>query len=248
MQALVGIGMAVFVLTCAAVGVKLISLAVRGGGLALWCCGLAFSLIAFLGYPLPVLAGIGKATVAEIDMPLLLVGNWSSAAGMCLFFVFTAHVFHGGQAWARVLAGVLIAAYAGVTAGSSAAFLGAAPELDPFEVNWRYGLGIQALCVTCFGWISIEGLRQWSMSRRRLELGLGDPVVSHRFLMWGLFGASTCAMVVVLLSLQLAKVNASTHPAGSLTMAGFGLLSSTFAGLAFFPPPAYLARIRAAAG
>jgi hypothetical protein len=246
MQVLGAVGMAVFVLTCAAVGVKLIVLAIRGGGLAVWCCGLAFSLIAFLGYPLPVIAGFGQGTVAELNMPLLLIGNWASASGICLFFVFTAHVFRAGEKWARALSVVLIAAYAGVTAAGSIAFLIAAPNADSYAVNWGYGLAIQALCIVCFAWISIEGFNQWQMSRRRLKLGLGDAVVSNRFLMWGLFGASTAAMVGVLLAMQLAGINASANVAGVLTMAGFGLVSSAFAGLAFFPPESYLARIRAA--
>ena len=246
MQALVGIGMAVFVLTCAAVGIKLISLAIRGGGLALWCCGLAFSLIAFLGYPLPVVAGLGQVTVAELNMPLLLIGNVSSSAGICLFFVFTAHVFHSGQAWARGLCGVLVATYAGVTVANSIALLNAPPELASYDVNWSYGLAIQVLCVICFAWMAGAGLHQWRMSCRRLALGLGDPVVSNRFLMWGLFGASAGALVVVLIVLQLQRVNAGTDLVGSLAMAGFGLVSSVFAALAFFPPRAYLDRVRSA--
>lgn len=246
MQLVMAIGMATFVLTCAAVGLKLLTIAVRQGGLAVWSCGLAFSLIAFLGYPLPVVAGLGRGTVAEMNLPLLLVGNWSSAAGMSLFFVFTAHVFRSQQAWARGLAGLLIAAYVGVTSASSLAFLQAAPDADPFEVNWIYAIGIQLLCCVCFGWISVEGLRQWRMSRRRLALGLADPVVSNRFLMWGLFGASTFVMVLVLLTLQFLRINAGNHVLGALTMAFFGVVSSSFAALAFFPPRAYLARIRAA--
>ena len=113
-------------------------------------------------------------------------------------------------------------------------------------MNWSYGLAIQVLCVICFAWMAGAGLHQWRMSCRRLALGLGDPVVSNRFLMWGLFGASAGALVVVLIVLQLQRVNAGTDLVGSLAMAGFGLVSSVFAALAFFPPRAYLDRVRSA--
>lgn len=113
-------------------------------------------------------------------------------------------------------------------------------------MNWVYGLINQVLCLICFAWIATEGLFQWRMSLRRMNLGLGDPVVSNRFLMWGLFGTSTTAMVAVLLGMSIARINTGTDVAGILTMAVFGVVSSAFAGLAFFPPESYLDRLRAA--
>lgn len=244
MQWIGAAGMAVFVLTCAAVGVKLIALAIRSGGLAVWSCGLAFSLIAFLGYPLPVIAGIGRGTIAELNLPLATVGAYASAGGMCCFFVFTAHVFRSGVPWARALAALLAAAYLGVTTASTYALAVAPRAALSFDVNWPYGIAIQTLCLVCFAWISAEGLLQWRKSKRRLEIGLGDAVVSNRFLLWGLFGGSTTLMVVVLLSMQLMRINSGTHLGGIYAMAGFGVVSSVCAWLAFFPTKAYVARIR----
>lgn len=247
MQTIGAVGMVVFVVTCAAVGVKLLALALRGGGLPAGCCGLAFSLIAFLGYPLPVIAGLGQGTVGELNMPLLLVGNWASTAGICCFFVFTQQVFRPGVPWAQALAVVLIAAYVGVTAANTQAFLTVSQSADSLAVNRDFALAIQLLCLACFVWIGAEGLYEWQRSRRRVALRLGDPVVSNRFLMWGLFGVSTSGMIVVLIGMTLVHINTATSVVGPLTMAGFGLISSTFAALAFFPPESYLARIRAAA-
>jgi hypothetical protein len=94
--------------------------------------------------------------------------------------------------------------------------------------------------------MGIEGLYEWWMSRRRLALGLSDPVVSNRLLMWGLFGVSTTLLCLVLLTVQLSGQSTVTSVPAQLAQTFFGITSSGAATLAFFPPPAFLARLRRA--
>jgi hypothetical protein len=88
---------------------------------------------------------------------------------------------------------------------------------------------------------------EWSKSRRRLALGLADPVVSNRFLMWGLFGLSTMLLSSFLLFLQIATAEGSRSLTGQIATTVFGLISSGTVMLAFTPPERYAARIRARA-
>ena len=248
MLILSGIAMGVFVLTCAAVGLRLLWLAARGAGTTTLWCGLGFSLIALLGYPMPVIAGVGMGPVGEVNLPLALLGSWAVAAGMSCFFVFAQQVFRPGVAWAKWAAGLGIASFVGVTLGTSIALATAPPEADSFLVNWGWGAALQVLCFACFGWMGAEGFLHWQMSKRRIAIGLGDPVVSNRFLMWGVFGASTTLMLVVLVVLHLANIYSAGSLVGQLAMAFFGSVSSAAAAMAFFPPKRWTERILRRAG
>ena len=243
MQILSGIAMGVFVLTCAAVGLRLLWLAARGAGSATLYCGLGFSLIALLGFPLPAIARVGMGPVGEVNVPLAIIGSCATAAGMSCFFLFAQQVFRPGVAWAKAAAGLGIAGLVAVTLGTSVTLATAPPDADSFLVNWSWGAAIQVLCFACFGWMGVEGLLQWRMSKRRLAIGLGDRVVSNRFLMWGIFGASTTLMLVVLVALHLANIHSQSSLIGQLAMAFFGVVSSGAAALAFFPPKRWTERI-----
>jgi hypothetical protein len=78
------------------------------------------------------------------------------------------------------------------------------------------------------------------MLRRRLALGLTDAIVTNRFLLWGLTGASAGVALVILTLLRLADINYMSAPVALFTAAVCGLLASVFLYLAFLPPAAYL--------
>jgi hypothetical protein len=242
--AVVGVAMLLFVVTCSAVGVRLLWLAKSGGGRAAWLCGHGFSLIAMLGFPLGVLSGQGFAPVGEVHLSLAAVSLLANGLGIGSFFVFTVSVFRPGALWAHTLAGAAIAGMAMSSVGILVAIALAPPDASSFVVAYGWAATFQWICVLCFAWMGIEGLREWWRSRRRLALGLSDPVVSNRLLMWGLFGVSTTLLCLVLAAVQLSGQPTATSPTAQLAQALFGVASSAAATLAFFPPPAYLARLR----
>ena len=108
-----------------------------------------------------------------------------------------------------------------------------------------WSLAIGTLSTLCYGWLGLEGMLEWTKSRRRLVLGLADAAVSNRFLMWGLFGISTTILSSFLLFLQITTVGGSQSLPGQLAMTLFGLVSAGTVILAFFPPERYLAWVRA---
>lgn len=114
-------------------------------------------------------------------------------------------------------------------------------------VGRGWSLTVAVLSVLCYAWLGLEGLLEWRKSRRRLALGLVDPVVSNRFLMWGVFGVSTTMLSGFTLALQLAGGPSSSSKVGDVALAVFGLASSAAVMLAFVPPRRYVERIRARA-
>jgi len=234
--ALVGVAMVAFVVTCSAVGLRLLWLANAGGGRPAWLCGHGFSLIALIGFPLGVLSGLGVVPVGQVHLPLCAVSLLANLLGIGSFFLFTVSVFRPGALWAHTLAGAAIAGAAMSGTGIVAAIATSPSSASSFQVTWGWAATFQGICVLCFGWMAVEGLREWWMSRRRLALGLCDPVVSHRLLMWGLFGVSTTLLCLVLAGVMLSGQPTATSPLAQVSQALFGFLSSAAAALAFFPP------------
>jgi hypothetical protein len=85
--------------------------------------------------------------------------------------------------------------------------------------------------------------------RKRVKLGLADPVVADRMRLWG-FGIGTGASIQVVFS-TLESMGVEMTGATSVVFVGpMGVIASAFIYLAFLPPKAYLQRVqaRAAAG
>ena len=244
MGALVGLAMLLFVLTCSAVGVRLLWLARSGGGRPAWLCGHGFSLIAIIGFPLGVLSGQGFARAGDVHLPLAAVSLLANSLGIGSFFLFTVSVFRPGALWAHALAGAAIAGMAMSSVGVVAAIALAPSDAASFAVSYGWSATFQWICVLCFGWMAVEGLGEWWRSRRRLALGLSDPVVSNRLLMWGLFGGSTTLLCLVLAAVQASGQPTATSLTAQAAQAAFGIASSAAATLAFFPPRAYLELLR----
>src|SRR5262245_10584832 len=236
--------MLLFVATCSVVGVRLLWLARSGGGRPAWLCGHGFSLIAIIGFPLGVLSGQGFADVGDVHLPLAAVSLLANALGIGSFFVFTVSVFRPGALWAHTLAGAAIAGMAMSSIGILVAIALAPAHASSFAVSYGWAATFQWICVLCFAWMGIEGLAEWWRSRRRLALGLSDPIVSNRLLMWGLFGVSTTLLCLVLAAVQMSGQPTATSAVAQLAQALFGVVSSVAATLAFFPPRAYLALLR----
>jgi hypothetical protein len=117
---------------------------------------------------------------------VLGLGVLGMSVGGAAVFVFTWLSFRRNAAWARWLA----------VAGSLVAIGGFFFEAlhEGFAVTLTPGLGhwiAWAGRTLPMIWVTAESLRYWAMLRRRLRLGLADPVVENRFLLWGIWSAAT---------------------------------------------------------
>lgn len=241
------IAMVLFVVTCSAVGLRLLWLAVHGGGSPAWSCGLGFTLIALIGYPMSTISGLGFKPVGEVIHGLAAAGSLVTAAGLASFFAFTLTAFRLRTPWAWLLTvgstlALAIACFVQVDILATAD-----PDLPSAVATFVPSRVISVVSSICYAWLGAEGLLEWSKSRKRVALGLSDPVVSNRFLMWGLFGVSTTCLSMFLMILSMISPEGSRSVTGQVGMTAFGLVSSLAAALAFFPPEAYTRRIRARA-
>lgn len=95
-------------------------------------------------------------------------------------------------------------------------------------------------------WGTFEAGRYWLSSRRRAAIGLADPVVSNRFLLWGVaMGAASFLMGSMLLAPAFGLEASDIR--WLLAESSFGSLAAGAIWLTFFPPRAYRAWLEARA-
>jgi hypothetical protein len=177
-------------LLSAVIGVRLLRLArSSAAGPEIWLA-LYFLVGAFLGMGLSNFVYMSWADAAmalppNVSSVLNALYIFGVTAGMGCLYVFTWLTFRRDDTWARVLVGVvavvMVAGYAGI-AISGDFKLSLVPGVA-YWITW-------AARTSVFLWLLIESFRYWSLLRRRLRLGLADPLVANRFLLWGIWSSA----------------------------------------------------------
>jgi len=142
-------------------------------------------------------AGMGAALLAEAPAPrlvaaLLGTGYGATLAGLVAALVFQWRVFQPTERWPAALAaglsGAMLAGWAGAAATGALA-------AGRYEGVWIWLLNAGMLATNL--WVGIEPLVYHAKLRRRVPLGLAEPVVADRFLLWGLGSLARAAMVAM---------------------------------------------------
>lgn len=190
----------------ATIGVRLLWRARRGGsGPELWLAGY-FLLGAFLGSMLSIsvyssLGGDGLPIGADLESRLLAISTGASSIGALCVYAFTWRTFRADAGWARAL--VVAAALAFTATWSYQAATGAfVVVVFPGPAYWLE----RAVYCGAFAWVGIEALRYFGSLRRRARIGLADPVVTHRFWLWGMWATATFVFSLADLCARIAYV------------------------------------------
>jgi len=125
---------------------------------------------------------LGEVT-SEIVLGVGILGMAVGGAAICAFISMS---FWSGSAWARgvAIAGGALALFGWAFEGLHEGFRVA---LLPGPGHWTAWAGRTLPMI----WLTFESLRYFRRLRRREALGLADPVVVNRFLLWGIFSAAT---------------------------------------------------------
>jgi hypothetical protein len=235
MVALSAVGFGVFFLTSLAIGVRLVALARRSRrqpelliGIGILCIG-PTAMGAMMGAA--ALAGPAPG-LARWLTGLAFVAISLGASAACLF---NWRVFRPQERSTRIWVGASALLFAlGVAAeGLTTGFA------DPLRPG-PAGLFVSALCAANLLWGAGESLRYWLLMRRRLRLGLADPLLTNRFLLWGVGIGAAGVGSVVSLGVQLATGDAMAElPGLMLSNSLHGLTSAVLMWVAFVPPAAW---------
>jgi hypothetical protein len=236
------LGFSVFGLLAVAllVGGRLLLLARRTRRLPELCIGMGFYLNAVFGHPLMAWSGWGGSRVADVSVAAFGVGSLLVGAGMTFLYVFTWRVFRPGEAWAAGLTAVASLAFVAQAVGMTHALATAGADARPHDVTAAWATFQHVMVGLCLAWTGLESLLFHRQMRRRLALGLADPVLTNRFLLWAVFGVTTTAVLVVNAVYHLAGISTLNNPVCQLVTILGALVASGAMSLAFIPPAAYL--------
>jgi hypothetical protein len=238
------IGQGAYLTAAFVLAVHLLARGRRQRDLAPFLLGLQLLLAMGFGY---LLCGAGTTLAVLVeDAPrplvvgLLATGNAATALGLTAAIVFEWRVFAPGARWPRWLGGAFLLAMAVGWAGAAAtgAFAGAL-----YHNAWFLLLNAGMLAINL--WVGIEPLAYHAKLRRRVALGLAEPLVADRFLLWGV-GSLARAVLIVLgagsgLALPtLASEAREAFTAATLVVASLlGLVAAASYWLTFNPTRAY---------
>jgi len=164
--------------------------------------------------------------------------EWIYAVGVIPYLLFIRSTFRPGCGWATALTLVSTLLLIG---GAAAASLGGDFSNsidDPAYLTEWMGYTIPSV------WMCCEGFGSHSAAQKRVRMGLCEPVVANRYLLFAYFGV--CQVAACAADLLWAQENSSE---GAWSELANGLLSGTEIAsvaalwLAFFPPLFYRRRI-----
>ena len=235
------IGGGSFVLTSWVLGPRLMLLSRRTGESPEFLIGLGLFLMAALGYPLLALSQMLVDAPHATRMTLLVASCLAGAVGQCSVTLFTRRVFRPDSAWATVLMVTILVSYPlafAVHAGS--------PGLETLLVDkngpWRITLYVTLVNI---GWAGLESLNYWQAARKRVAIGLADPVVTNRIGLWalGILSAAAISLItIVLQALGIPSGGANGLATQGILVGLLGAVCSVSLWLAFLPPRWYTRR------
>jgi hypothetical protein len=171
------------------------------------------------------------------------LGRLCLSIGALSLWCFTWRVFRPGN---RAATALFCLAASGIVAGFAGEALGSGFRGGNFDTVWSC-LGFVARGLA-YCWAALESLRYFALLRRRLRIGLADPLLANRFLLWGIATSAAFGIYVVALANLF---DHSTHdvaagvfsPTWALLTSVLGLTSGVCLWLAFLAPAAYRRRI-----
>ena len=170
-------------------------------------------------------------TLREIALFVPFVGADVGMAALCIF---TWRVYRPASALARAAAATVVASMIGLV--GYAAVVGSALVLE----TGRASLVVSAIYVGVMGWSAVEAFLYWTALRRRLRLGLAEPLVTNRVLLWGIATGTACVGIAIGAGARIWLGIVDFQDSWvALCYAAHGFVAAIGFWLAFNPPPAY---------
>ena len=215
------------------VGVRMLAQWGRTRALPELLLGLGVLGIGPVGFGLVMLAAVAGAH--QPDAPSLLAGLSALAVGggAAAKAIFNWKIYHPSSRAAAAIAFASVALLVVAIVGDARS-TGFAPAawMQPGWILVRQGVQVGVLL-----WGSCEALRWWLRMRRRLRIGIADPLVANRFLLWGIGAgmAGSGSLIGMLVGLAYGQPM-NELPLLTLVLSICGLVAAVALWLAFAAP------------
>jgi hypothetical protein len=212
------------------VGIRLFALSRRTHGRPEFLLALNYLCmgVSYLLYELPSVVGH--------DVPwIIIVARAIYSVGIVPLLLFTREVFRSGSRWANVL----------VWTNSLVLFSGVLFSTLEGDIE---GLMVTSVWFWCdwagymvpYIWITAEALLAYSGAKKRLQLGICEPELANRFLLWAFFGIFAALAGIALIPLYLELAATQAWPDwGDYTMGALEAAATVMLWFVFFPPAFY---------
>jgi hypothetical protein len=194
-------------------------------------------LVLVLGYVVEFYGIAAADRLGVVSVLLRGVGNLCYLIAVLVYLLFTWRVF---RPTSRVAQAVALASIAALVAGWSGEVFTTNFDFarERFHAPWFWIAYVPRL--VCMGWATGEALREYRLARRRLRIGLSDPVVTNRFLLWGL-AALFEFLIFAVVGVSILRGTPADFVTGTaaLFVSAFGMCAAVTILLAFLPPPFY---------
>jgi hypothetical protein len=232
MAALSAVGFGVFFLVSLAIGIRLVALAGRTRHTPELLIGIGILCIGPFGMGTMLLAAALRMQDSDLAAVAAGAAILAIGVGSVASCIFNWRVFRPGSPIARAAVFALALLF-GVAFGLELGTTGFADPLQPGPGGYL----ASELCTANLLWGAVESLRYWALMRRRLRLGLADPLVTNRFLLWGLgIGAAGVGSLISITVQIVTGITMSELPALTFSNSMFGLASAALMWVAFLPP------------
>lgn len=194
--------------------------------------------------PLSAVGRVPAVALEPVGRVCFSAGIIGAAIGISLTAFFNYHVFRRGSSWALGLCcGICAGLLAGVFWMSAANFVG--EDVEAIKKAMRPGtLSLMIAVLASFLWGGAESLHYHRAIRRQLAVGLGDPVLANRFLLWGTACVACSFLLLVIIGCVLSGMTILREPVplGAIALAGSVMSAAWY--LTFFAPERYQRFIR----
>jgi hypothetical protein len=214
------------------VGVRLLKLSLRTGGRPERLLGTYLTLngISYALYTIPLMRDMG-----DLYLPLTFAGRITYAVSVYFVLAFTQSVFRSDATWSRWLVYALVSCqFAGI---GGSVMIGDWEGYDIRSLWFWFEWGSYTLVSV---WVAAEALHAYTSARKRAILGLCEPVVANRYLLWGMFGSMQVAASFALLWMYIDYETTHVFSSGADALVGtFEAVGTTMAWFVFFSPNFY---------
>lgn len=235
MQAISLAGLLIFLFATTSIGLRLLWLWFKTHELPELTLATAYLAGGPLGWTLTLVGSLTANLHTPLGLTLRTIGVFFLSLGSVGLFAGVWRIFRPEHRWI----GAVCALYCSVLVADFVrnAVLHGTPFLRANEPwFWPGSIGRSLP----FWWSTYESLRYYALLRRRLRLGLVDPALANKLLLWGISGLAASAMSVLALAGTIFDFDYRYAKATFTAYGALGMASAVAIWLAFFPPDRYL--------
>lgn len=230
------LGFVALILTSFGVGFRLLWMGSRTRQLPELMIGGAFIFAGGIPGLLIALAADASGALSATHGGLLAAASVSLLLGASMLTFFTWRVFRATERWGAALFACIVAGLAVGHLGNALSAIGPTGALSP-GLTW---IGV-SFRIAAYAWAVAEAAREYLAARRRCAIGLTDPLVANRMLLWAI-GLGAVLAIWVHEAATLAAGGGQTTSFSYLVVAVLGFVCAGTLWLAFFPPVFYRSR------